>query len=119
MNFQQAIVSCIRNYVGFEGRAARSEYWYWVLFVVLLGAVTSVLDLALFPGNELSPLNLISTIVLLLPNIAVSARRLHDIDRTGWWLLLVFTIIGGLVLLYWAFVKGTNGVNRYGPDPLA
>jgi uncharacterized membrane protein YhaH (DUF805 family) len=119
MNFQQAIVSGFRNYVGFAGRAARSEYWYWVLFVFLVGAVAAVLDVAIFPGNQLSPINTVSSIVLLLPGIAVSVRRLHDIDRTGWWLLLVFTIIGAFVLLYWAFVKGTDGVNRYGPDPLA
>lgn len=56
---------------------------------------------------------------LLLPNITVAIRRLHDIDRTGWWLLLSFTIIGIPVLLWWDCVKGTDGPNRYGPDPLA
>ena len=56
---------------------------------------------------------------MLIPNISVAVRRLHDIDRTGWWFLIAFTIIGALVLFIWACMRGTPGPNRYGPDPLA
>ena len=56
--------------------------------------------------------------MLLLPGLAVSARRFHDIDRTFWWVLLTFTVVGVVLLLYWACVRGTVGPNRFGPDPL-
>jgi uncharacterized membrane protein YhaH (DUF805 family) len=114
MNFVQAISSGFSNYVQFGGRASRSEYWYWTLFSILVSIVASIID-------GILGLGFVSAIVglgLFLPGLAVSARRLHDIDRTFWWVLLAFTVIGGLVLLYWACVRGTLGPNRYGPDPL-
>ena len=119
MGFGEAIQSGFRNYVGFSGRAPRSEYWYWTLFVILMSIVASVLDVAIFPFHQVSPLNTIVSLILLLPGIAVSARRLHDMDHTGWWLLIVLTGIGGLILLIWFCFKGTEGPNRFGPDPLA
>jgi uncharacterized membrane protein YhaH (DUF805 family) len=118
MNFQDAILSGFRNYVGFAGRAARSEYWYWVLFALLVGIVTSILDAAIFPDADFGPLNAVSSLILLLPGIAVAARRLHDIDYSGWWLLLAFTLIGLVVLVIWFCMRGTSGPNRFGPDPL-
>jgi uncharacterized membrane protein YhaH (DUF805 family) len=118
MNFGQAIASGFRNYVTFAGRASRSEYWYWVLFVMIGGVVTGILDHALFDEDQVSPLNAIFGLVTFLPGLAVGIRRLHDIDRTGWWWLIAFTIIGLIVLIVWACQKGTTGPNRYGPDPL-
>ena len=118
MNIAEAIVSGFQNYVNFSGRAPRSEYWYWTLFAFLVGIVADILDGILFHGIH-TPFSLITALVLLLPGIAVSVRRLHDIDRTGWWLLIAFTIIGLLLLLYWDCVKGTSGRNRFGDDPLA
>ena len=61
---------------------------------------------------------LVVSLALLLPSIAVAIRRLHDLDRTGWWFLLVFTGIGAIVLLVWDCMKGTTGPNRFGTDPL-
>jgi uncharacterized membrane protein YhaH (DUF805 family) len=114
MNFGQAISSGFSNYVGFGGRACRSEYWFWTLFAVIVSAVTAGID-----GVTGIPVtNTIAGLALFLPGLAVSVRRLHDLDRTGWWLLLVFTVIGIFVLLYWDCVKGTDGPNRFGPDPL-
>ncbi|MEJ2435971.1 MAG: DUF805 domain-containing protein [Pseudolabrys sp.] len=110
--------SGFNNYVGFSGRAARSEYWYWVLFVFLVNIVASILDTAIFPFQHLSPLSAIATIILLLPGIAVAVRRLHDMDHAGWWVLIALTVIGGIVLLIWFCFKGTDGANRFGPDPL-
>jgi uncharacterized membrane protein YhaH (DUF805 family) len=119
MNFQQAIASGFRNYVNFSGRAARSEYWYWTLFVILVSIGTIILDRAMFPFNGVSPLNVLWHLAVFLPGLAVAARRLHDLDRTGWWLLLIFTGIGIILLLIWDCMRGTQDSNRFGPDPLA
>ena len=119
MDFGQAISNGLQNYATFTGRAARSEYWYWALFYFIVLFVTALIDAFLFPTNDWSPVNTIAGLGLLIPSLAVSVRRLHDIDRTAWWLLLMLTIIGSLLLLFWAFLKGTDGPNQYGPDPLA
>ncbi len=118
MNFWQAIASGFRNYVTFSGRAVRSEYWYWVLFTVLATLAAGILDAAVFPNSSpVSPLTSVFDVITFLPSLAVGIRRLHDIDRTGWWVLIVLTIIGIFVLIYWACKRGTPGPNRYGPDP--
>ncbi|MDC7785541.1 DUF805 domain-containing protein [Rhodoplanes sp. TEM] len=119
MTFGEAIASGFRNYVGFEGRASRSEYWYWVLFVILVSLATGIVDYMLFGPGGISPINALASLALFLPGLAVGIRRLHDIDRTGWWMLLVITVIGALVLLVFACLRGTPGPNRFGPDPLA
>jgi uncharacterized membrane protein YhaH (DUF805 family) len=119
MTFGEAIKSGFRNYATFSGRAARSEYWFWTLFAFLVGAAAGIVDGAIFSNLETGLVAPLTTLVFLLPNIAVSARRLHDLDRTGWWLLIIFTIIGVIVLLIWDCMKGTTGPNRFGPDPLA
>jgi uncharacterized membrane protein YhaH (DUF805 family) len=121
MNFFEAISSGFRNYVNFSGRAVRSEYWYWTLFVTIVMFVLGVIDQSLNPGVGIGAFSIVNAIVslaLILPGIAVSVRRLHDIDRTGWWLLLSFTVIGVLILIYWACLRGTLGQNRFGPDPM-
>ena len=118
MNFFDAIRSVFSQYVGFSGRALRSEYWYWVLFTVLLSIVTSIIDVALFPFEDVSPLSSITNLALLLPGLAVSARRLHDVGRSGWWLLLaVVPVIGWIILLIWTVTKGDAAPNRFGPPP--
>lgn len=120
MGFGQAIASCFKNYIGFEGRACRSEYWFFVLFGILAGIATSILDLVLFPGNEISPINALFSLAILLPSIAVGVRRLHDIDKSGWWMLLWFLpIVGWIILIIWAATRGDEASNRFGSDPLA
>jgi uncharacterized membrane protein YhaH (DUF805 family) len=119
MNFWQAIWSGFYNYVKFSGRAVRSEYWFWALFTVIGGLATGSLDYAIFPDATGSPLNGIFELITFLPSLGMAIRRLHDIDRTGWWLLIALTIIGIFVLLYWACKRGTPGANRFGPDPQA
>ena len=118
MTFGEAIQSGFKSYVGFSGRTPRSGYWYWALFVLLVSIVAGILDAAIFPYQELSPLSALANIVLLLPGIAVAVRRLHDMDHTGWWFLIVLTGIGAIILLIWFCFKGTDGPNRFGPDPL-
>jgi len=119
MGFPQAIASGFQHYVAFAGRACRSEYWFWVLFTLIGGVVTAILDNAVFSDNDIGPLNTIFNLICLLPSLAIGVRRLHDIGRTGWWVLIVFTIIGIIVLIVWACQRGDAGPNRYGPDPLA
>jgi uncharacterized membrane protein YhaH (DUF805 family) len=114
MNFGEAIASGFSNYVNFSGRAARSEYWFWTLFVVLVSIVCNIIDMVATAGI----LGIIVGLGLFLPGLAVSIRRLHDLDRTGWWVLIAFTGIGIILLIVWACMKGTDGPNQYGPDPL-
>jgi uncharacterized membrane protein YhaH (DUF805 family) len=121
MGFKDAISSGFRNYIGFRGRAARSEYWYWVLFIFLLQIVAWLIDMTLFGFNTtgVNPIGVLVSLATLLPGIALSVRRLHDIDRLGWWVLLgLIPVIGWIVLIYWACLRGTVGANRFGPDPL-
>ena len=114
MNFTQAIGSGFSRYVDFSSRSSRSEYWWWVLFAVIAGIVSQILD-AIVGTTPI--LNLLTSLALLLPGLAVAVRRLHDIDRSGWWLLIVLIpVIGWIVLLIWAVKRGDDGVNRYGPD---
>jgi len=114
MNFLEAIKICLKKYVTFTGNAKRSEFWYWSLFVWLLAMVAFGLDWGL--SGEAGPMagqrvfgNLIN-LAICLPTIAVSIRRLHDINRSGWWFLLTFTVIGIPVLLFWY----TRSGKKYG-----
>ena len=119
MNFTDAVASGFRHYATFSGRASRSEYWYWVLFIMIGGIVTLILDHAVFSDSDFSPLNTIFNLVTFLPSLAVGVRRLHDIGRTGWWVLIALTIIGVIVLIVWACQKSDPGPNAYGPEPVA
>lgn len=123
MNFSQSIKSVFSNYSNFTGRASRSEFWYWNLFCILVGLFLLPFDMALFgvslEDDKLHPLGDLFTLATLIPSFAVMARRLHDVNRSGWWMLIVLTIIGLIPLLYWNCQKGTEGENRFGADPLA
>jgi uncharacterized membrane protein YhaH (DUF805 family) len=119
MTFQQAVKSCFAKYATFSGRSTRSEYWYWVLFATLGSLVALIIDTSVlgFDPSGVSPISGIFDLVILLPGITVAARRLHDMDRTAWWLLVTFTGIGAIVLMVWFCFPGTGGPNRFGPDP--
>lgn len=116
MNFTQAVSSGFSRYFDFRSRSSRSEYWWWTLFSVLLSVVATVFDAALFGGAAV--LDTLSSVTLFVPGLAVGARRLHDIGRSAWWLLIILTIIGIFVLFYWAVQPGIRGSNKYGLDPL-
>ena len=116
MTFTKSIEVCFNKYAIFTGRASRSEFWWFVLFGILGGIIAAIIDVMIF-GYSIEvtgPMGWIFTIVLLLPSIAVGARRLHDIDKTGWWQLLWITIIGGLVVIIWQATVGEKKKNRYG-----
>jgi uncharacterized membrane protein YhaH (DUF805 family) len=119
MSFVEAIQSGFSNYVNFSGRAVRSEYWYWVLFVVLLSIVTNIIDAVISGTSGFAILSTIVSLGLFLPGLAVGIRRLHDLDKSGWWALLIFIpLVGAIILIVWACTRGTMGPNRFGPDPL-
>jgi uncharacterized membrane protein YhaH (DUF805 family) len=120
MGFTEAISAGFRNYVNFSGRASRPEFWYWVLFAIIVSVVAKVIDLVLFPSADVSPINSLVGLALFLPGLGVSVRRLHDIDRTGWWILLVLIpLIGAIILIIWYCQKGTPGPNRFGSEAMA
>jgi uncharacterized membrane protein YhaH (DUF805 family) len=121
--------------VNFSGRASRSEYWYWVLFTTLAEIVTSIVGYGI--GYQVT--TSVFGLAVLLPGLAVVIRRLHDFDRSGWWILLLFVpvafvmfhrpaqrdddrvyipLISAIVLIVWYCTKGTEGPNRFGPDRL-
>ena len=102
-----------KHYVDFEGRASRSEFWYFVLVNVLLGWVVGILAVAIgIPG-----LAYIYSLALMLPGLAVGVRRLHDTGKSGWWLLLALTGIGGIVVIAFYCMDSEPGTNKYGPNP--
>jgi uncharacterized membrane protein YhaH (DUF805 family) len=115
MGFGQAISAGFSNYVNFSDRACRSEFWFWILFYYIALAVAAIIDVAI----GIYALTGLFELAVFLPTLAVAIRRLHDLDRTGWWILLNFIpLIGWIILLIWYCTKGTDGPNRFGPDPL-
>ena len=119
MTFNLAITTCLRKYATFFGRASRSEYWWFVLFQFLVNVATVLIGYVAFPDDaslaEL-PGNLVA-LALLLPGLAVGARRLHDVGRSGWWQLLYMTGIGIILLLVWFIQKSQQHPNRHGGLP--
>ena len=111
MTLGQAISTCLGKYATFNGRASRSEYWWFILFGVLINWGATLIG-----GDRAGGL---VNVALLLPQLAVGARRLHDIGKSGWWQLLYLTIIGIVVLLYWQIRRGDSFDNEHGEDPLA
>jgi uncharacterized membrane protein YhaH (DUF805 family) len=121
MPFPDAVRTCFTKYVDFNGRARRSEYWWWVLFTVIIGVVAGIIDAILGTDNGTGSglVGGAANLALLLPSLAVGARRLHDTGRSAWWLLLWIAIIIGWIVLIIFFVQDSEGDNRYGPSPKA
>lgn len=121
MSFQEAISSVFSNYANFSGRARRSEYWYFCLFNIIVSMILSLL-MKLTAGSVMFNLFRIADVVyslaVLIPGLAVAWRRLHDIGRSGaWYLLLLVPIVGVIVLIVWFCKDSQPGVNQYGPCP--
>lgn len=113
MTFTEAVRAGLEKYAVFHGRSSRSEFWYWVLFVVLLSVATSIVD-AIIGATILGPL---VSLALLLPGLAVSVRRLHDIGKSGWWVLVGFIPVLGLIYLIYLYVQPSDGPNDHGLAP--
>ena len=138
VGFGEAISRGLRNYFNFSGRATRAEYWWWGLFIVPAGIVLAVVDTLTGTMGMLVGMWVVQMVELavLVPSLALGARRLHDINRTGWWQLLwvglliheinltgwwqllwFVLLIGWIVLIVWAIKRGDKGPNKYGPGP--
>ena len=119
MSFVDAVRTCLNKYISIEGRARRSEYWWFFLFGLLGSFVASLVDRVAF-GPDSGLFSGLFSLGILLPAICVAIRRLHDRDMSGWWFLLnLVPVIGALVLLVIYALPGTDGPNRFGPSPLA
>jgi uncharacterized membrane protein YhaH (DUF805 family) len=108
MDFKQSILRCVRDkYADFNGRASRPEFWWFALFCFLVGAVFQVLRLEM--------IGMLANLALLLPSLAVGARRLHDMGKSGWFQLVwLIPIIGWAVMVYWLVQPSVAGANEYG-----
>jgi uncharacterized membrane protein YhaH (DUF805 family) len=107
----------LKKYTLFTGRARRSEYWYFVLVSVGIAVVLGVVDSVLRSLIGIGPLGMIYGLAVLVPSIAVAIRRLHDTDRSGWWVLLGLVPLVGLVLIYFLAQDSMASTNRYGQNP--
>lgn len=120
MNFPTAVKACLAKYATFAGRASRSEFWYFQLFIALVLALMVVLAaVEARTGPAIGIASCVFYLLVWLPTLAASVRRLHDRNRSGWHYLWVFVpFFGALVVLIWHCQKGVAGDNRFGPDPL-
>ena len=116
MDIQTSIKTCFNKYATFSGRASRSEYWFFVLFGILGGIVAIIIDVMIlgYPMDESTPINSIFSLVLIIPSTAVACRRLHDVNKSGWWQLIGITIIGLIPLMIWFCSEGTKKNNSHG-----
>lgn len=125
MGIQEAVKLFFARYTDFQGRSSRAEYWWAYLGLILLilvpyvligifasigaGAIAGLIGIVLF----------IFYLAIIIPGIAIVVRRLHDLDKSGWWYFIALVpLIGALLLLWWFCQPGTKGPNTYGPDPL-
>ena len=116
MDFGKSIKTCFSKYAVFSGRASRSEFWWFALFGLIGGIVTAVIDVMIlgYSSEASGPTSIIFTVITTLPYLAVGARRLHDINRSGWWQLITLTVIGIILLIIWWATVGENKKNVHG-----
>lgn len=116
MDFKNAITSGLQRWSDFSSRSSRSEFWWFILFIILVSIAAGFIDGII---GTAPAIGLIVGLALLIPNIAVGVRRLHDIDMSGWWMLISIVPFVSLILIYFCCKKGTEGPNRFGPNPLS
>lgn len=110
----EAVVDGWRRWAQLRGRSNRAHYWFWALFCLVISGLLGGLDSAM-GASDTGPFGGLFALVTLVPSVTVAARRLHDTDRSGWWLLLWFVpLVGWIILLVWMVQKGTLGANRFG-----
>ncbi len=127
-NMVAAVRKVLSHYATFTGRASRPEFWWWILAVFLATLVTQTIDAILIgpmlgfdigDENAGQPLSMLVSLAIFLPALAVGARRLHDMGKSGWWLLIGFVPIVGVLVLLWFYTRPSEGPNAWGaPDPL-
>ncbi len=115
MSFVDSIKYCFNNYANFEGRASRSQFWWFTLFLVLVGWAVELVDFLIFRHNNIHVLYYVWFLVTIVPHLAVGARRLHDMGQSGWYQLLwLACCIGGIVPLVMYIMPAQPGPNQYG-----
>ena len=122
MNMKEAVVSVLTNWNNFSGRACRSEFWYFVLATFLVSMIISIIEIATgmvdIESAEMGILSLIFTLLLFVPSLSVTARRLQDRGWSGWWQLLYLTIVGFLVIIVLNILPAKEDENKWGRNPL-
>jgi uncharacterized membrane protein YhaH (DUF805 family) len=116
----QWYLEVLKKYAQFSGRARRKEFWFFILITTLIALGLAVLDEVTGLNqatNRLSPLYSLYALAVAIPGLAVCVRRLHDIGKSGWWLLIALVPIAGLILLLFYVRPGNPGANEYGEDP--
>ena len=131
---KQSCIDTVRDTLDFKGRASRKQFWHWLVATMVLAIMMMIADVILFPQNIFGvgedgasilldePKFIMSdllNLVLLLPTLSLTTRRLHDVDRSGHWQWIYLTIIGVFVVYYWCFKAGNPNANKYGQAPLA
>jgi uncharacterized membrane protein YhaH (DUF805 family) len=116
-------LAALKKYAVFEGRARRREYWFFVLFYIIIAVLLAFVDGMLGLGGSKGGPGILSGVfglAMIVPSLAVAVRRLHDIGRTGWWVLIgLVPLVGAIVLLVFALMDSQPGQNDYGPNPKA
>ena len=120
--YLESIKICFKKFIVFKGRSSRQEYISFSVFVFIISFLLSLIEglLGLFPSAEdWSVLESIFVLVTILPSFSVMVRRLHDINKSGWWFFITLTIIGFIPFVYWViFKRSDEGENKYGSNPL-
>jgi len=123
VSFTTAVKLGFSRYFDFRGRSTRAEYWWWVLFMVLADLILTVFERITGTYNVQTGNGLISSLfglLILIPSLALGARRLHDINKSGWWqlmLIVFYLIVPLIVLIWWASKPSYPGTNKYAPNP--
>ena len=121
MKMTEAVISVLTNWNNFSGRACRSEYWYFSLAIVLVQLIISIIETAtgmVVESTEMGILSIIFTLLILVPSISVTSRRLQDRGLSGWWQLLYLTIIGIPVIVVLNMLPAKEDENNWGRNPL-
>ena len=122
MNMKEAVVSVLTNWNNFSGRACRSEFWYFVLVTFLVSMIIQIIEIATgmvdIESAEMGILSIIFTLLLFVPSLSVTARRLQDRGWSGWWQLLYLTIVGILVIVVLNILPAKEDENKWGRNPL-
>ncbi|MHC5225344.1 DUF805 domain-containing protein [Ignatzschineria sp. LJL83] len=108
-------LAAFKPYANFNGRTQRRGYWYFYLFYLIIGVVCNVIDIFVAPILGFPIFTVVFLLGAIIPFLAVSIRRLHDIGKSGWWLLLIFVPFGAIVLIVWYATVSTPQDNQYGP----
>jgi uncharacterized membrane protein YhaH (DUF805 family) len=122
MNMKESVVSVLTNWNNFSGRAFRSEFWYFVLVTFFVSMIIQIIEIATgmvdIESAEMGILSIIFTLLLFVPSLSVTARRLQDRGWSGWWQLLYLTIVGILVIIVLNILPAKEDENKWGRNPL-